>query len=130
MKVLSELEMVRLYRNALNPRKEIKILSEINQLPVEKVVEILEAHGCNIAVKGGRKGRKRGVRWEADKRAAENPEGFYGAFERLVEGKSQARVSKELKISEGTISRWLNRKGLPSKRSYEKILKYAGGELK
>ena len=128
MEVLSELEMVRLYRHALKPRMQIRILSEINQIPVEEVIKILEAHGCDIARKGRRKGRKKAVRWEADKRVTEKSEAFYKAFERLTEGMSQAKVSRGLKISEGTISRWLNRKGLPSRKSYEKILKYAGKE--
>ena len=128
MEVLTELEMVRLYRHALKPRMQIRILSEINQITVEEVIEILERHGCDVNRKKRRNGKRKGKRWEADNRTAKNPEAFYEAFERLTEGMSQAKVSRVLKISEGTISRWLNRKGLPSRKSYEKILKYAGKE--
>ena len=127
--LLTESEMVRMYRNALKPRQQIRILAELNQIPVEMVVEILERNGVNTTRrKGRRKTRNGGQRWEPDKRVAENPKGFYGAFRRLLEGASQSAVSRALGISQGTISRFANEKGLPAHSSYEKILKYAGKE--
>lgn len=127
--VLTEMEMVRLYRNALNPNKQIRIFSEINQISIEKVIEILEKNGIEIPHrKKRRKRRKRRTRkkhWEADPRTAANPNAFYEAFERLIGEQPQSKASKDMGISEGAISRYLNRKGLPSKRNYGKILKAA-----
>ena len=121
--------MVRLYRNALSPNKQIRIFSEINQISIEKVIEILQKNGIEIPHRKKRRKRKtRKKHWEADPRTAANPKAFYEAFERLVGRRPQSQVSKDLDISEGTISRYLNRKGLPSKSNYNKILSYAKKE--
>lgn len=126
MMVLTEMEMVRLYRNALNPNKQIRIFSEINQISIEKVIEILEKNGIEIPHrKKRRKRRTRKKHWEADPRTVANPNAFYEAFERLIGEQPQSKASKDMGISEGAISRYLNRKGLPSKRNYGKILKAA-----
>jgi len=129
MMVLTEMEMVRLYRNALNPNKQIRIFSEINQIPVEKVIEILEKHGIEVTHRKARRPRKRRKKkWVPDPRTGNNPDAFYTAFERLIGEQPQAKVSKDMGISEPTISRYLARKGLPSKGNYNKILRYAKKE--
>ena len=121
--------MVRLYRNALNPKKQIRIFSEINQISIEKVIEILQKNGIEIPHRKKRRKRKtRKKHWEADPRTVANPKAFYEAFERLVGEQPQSKASKDIGISEGAISRYLNRKGLPSKSNYNKILSYAKKE--
>ena len=129
MIVLTESEMVRLYRNAMSQRKELRILSEINQISVEKVIEILEKHGIEVNHRKNRRPRKRRKKkWVPDPRTGNNPDAFYTAFEKLIGEQPQAKVSKDMGISEPTISRYLTRKGLPSKGNYNKILSYAKKE--
>lgn len=128
MRVLTELEMVRLYSHAKNQRIQLKILSQIQQMPIEEVMAVLERHGVDLTPKTRRRRKGNGRQWNADPRTEASPEAFYKAFERLVGDYSHAYISSLIGISPGSVSRYLCRKGLPSRACYDKILEYVGME--
>ena len=51
---MTESEIVRSYKNAQTPRKQIKILAELNACDRKEIRDILLKHGCKLPATGNR----------------------------------------------------------------------------
>lgn len=120
---MTEFEIIRSYRTSADQKKQIIILAELNDCRRSAIKEILERNNVTERRKRPARGRT------TDKDVVENPAKFDAFMKSLMDkhlGETFQQIADQIGLSRTAISNYVNGYTLPSRGTFERLLKFYG----